>query len=255
MSIRQEGPPMGIFSGFKRAREQVKTATLTADILGPHVREYFSLPRLAGYSEEWKNKHKADFDARTLAIMQAENPFLALRKEIGDWALWYADYQVLAMTAEHKADSFYSKCPHVSDELQYHLDTCIEHHDQLREYWWNLKDSPMREGVSLQEAVFHNATTYALLGLFYANGFNLMRAVYNDVSVGRDWFRPLILSSLIYAEENYRSKIGLPSLLVDSDTALHHVSFVHLVARGERNPLFVWEDTLRRPHPYHAKAA
>jgi hypothetical protein len=72
---------MGIFGGFKRAREQVKTATTAAVVLGPHVREYFSLPRLAGYGAEWKNKIKADFDARTLAIMQAESPFLALRKE------------------------------------------------------------------------------------------------------------------------------------------------------------------------------
>src|ERR1700730_15059004 len=43
----------------------------------------------------------------------------------------------------------------------------------------------MREGVSLREAVFHYATTYALLGLFYADGFNLMRAGYKDVSAGR----------------------------------------------------------------------
>lgn len=246
---------MGIFTGFKRARGQLKTATTTAVILGPHVQKYFSLPRLAGHSDEWKNKIKADFDARTLAILQAENPFLALRKEIGDCALSYAGFQVLAMTAEDKAASFYCDCPYVSDDLQHHLDACIEHHDQLREYWWNLKNSPMREGTSLQEAIFHYATTYALLGLFYANGFNLMRAVCNDTSVGRDWFRPLVLSSLIYAEDDYRSKIGLPSLLTDSDAAFHHVSFAHLVARGERNPLFVWEDTLRRPHPYQAKAA
>jgi hypothetical protein len=65
-------------------------------------------------------------------------------------------------------------------------------------------------------------------------------------------FRPLILSSLINAEDNYRSKIGLPSLLADRE-AFYHLSFAVLVARGERNPLFTWEDTLRRPHPYQAK--
>jgi len=111
------------------------------------------------------------------------------------------------------------------------------------------------EGRRIATRGLHYVATYALLGLFYANGFNLMRAVDNDISVGRDWFRPLILSSLIYAEGNYRSKIGLPSLLGDGDTAFYHLSFAHLVARGERNPLFVWEDTVRRPHPYQAKAA
>jgi hypothetical protein len=91
------------------------------------------------------------------------------------------------------------------------------------------------------------------LGLEGDLGINVYRAVYDDVSVGRDWFRPLILSSLIYAEDNYRSKIGLPSLLADGDTAFYHSSFALLVARGERNPLFTWEDTLRRSHPYQAK--
>jgi hypothetical protein len=64
-------------------------------------------------------------------------------------------------------------------------------------------------------------------------------AVYNDASAGRDWFRPLIPSSLIYAEGNYRSKIGLPSLLLESDTAFHHISFAHLVAVGTKSSLCV----------------
>jgi hypothetical protein len=111
MSSPGGGRQMGIFTRFKRTRAQVKTATMTAIILGPHVEEFFSLPRLAGYTEEWKNKIKADFNARTLAVVQAENPFLALRKEIGDCALWYADYQALAMTAGHKAASFLLRLP------------------------------------------------------------------------------------------------------------------------------------------------
>jgi len=112
----------------------------------------------------------------------------------------------------------------------------------------------MRVSASLQEAIFYYAKWKALLGLFYTNGFNLMRAVYYDVPVGRDWFRPLILSSLICAEDNFRSKIGLPSLLADSNEAFYHATFAHLVARGEHNPLFAWEDMLSRPHPYQAKA-
>jgi hypothetical protein len=247
---------MGIFGGFKRAREQMKTATTTAVILGPHVQEYFSLPRLAEHSKEWKDRIKADFDARTLAIIQAENPFLALRKEIAECAVGYADYQVLSTTTQHKAASFYADCPYVSDELQHHLDKCIEHHDHLREYWWKVKDSSLREGHSLRDHIFEYATTCSVLGLFYANGFNMMRAVYKDLDkIGRDWFRPLILSSLIYAEDNYRSKIGLPSLLRDGDRAFYHISFAEIVARGEQNPLFVWEDTLRRRHPYQEKSA
>jgi hypothetical protein len=247
---------MGIFSGFRRARDQIRTATDCAIILGPHVAHYFSLPRLAAHSEEWKNKIKADFDARTMAILQAENPLLALRQEISNTAISYAAYQVLSMTAKDKAASFYADCPLVSDELQHHLAACIEHHDGLREFWWMLKDSPEREGSSLDECVFSYAQLYSVLGLFYLNGFNQMRALYKDVSEhGRDWFRPLILSSMIYAEDDFRSKIALPSLLKDGDNSFYHVSFSHVVARGDRNPLFSWEDAVRRPHPYQQQAA
>jgi hypothetical protein len=73
---------MGFFGEFKRAREQRQAATEVAAILGPHVQEYFSLPRLAEYHEEWRNNVKANFAERTTAIMQAETPILALREEI-----------------------------------------------------------------------------------------------------------------------------------------------------------------------------
>lgn len=247
---------MGIFSGLRQARGQVRTATECAVILGPHVAQYFSLPRLAAHSEEWKNKIKADFDARTVAILQAENPLLALRQEIATTALSSAPFHVLSMTAKDKAAQFYADCPLVSDELQHHLAACIEHHDGLREFWWLFKDLPFRKESSLDECVFSYALTYSLVGLFYANGFNQMRPVYKDVPEhGRDWFRPLILSCMIYAEDDFRSKIGLPSLLKDGDDRLYHVSFSRLVERGDRNPLFSWEDSMRRPHPYQHQAA
>jgi hypothetical protein len=248
---------MGIFSWIKRQHESIKRfkvqITIPA-IVGPHEREWFSLPRIAEYSGEWKNKIKSDFNNKIFAVVWAENPLLALRSQIVACAAFYADYQVLAMTAEERAASFYSSCPYVSDELQHHLDACIEHHDKLREYWWNIKEWATREGTSLQEAIFHYATTHALVGLYYVNGLNLIRAVYEDVPVGRDWFRPLILSSLIRAEDNYRTKIGLPSLLTDGDSAFYHSSLGALVSRGDRNPLFEWESIVGRPHPYQGEA-
>jgi hypothetical protein len=43
--------------------------------------------------------------------------------------------------------------------------------------------------------------------------------------------------------------------LKDGDNSFFHVSFSHVVARGDRNPLFSWEDAVRRPHPYQQQAA
>jgi len=243
---------MGLLSGFwKQSRDMVDVAAISAR----HKAKFFALPRLVGYTDEWKNRHQNDFDARVLAIMQAPDRRLALRAEIADWALRYADYQVLSMTDEIKRESFYADCTEISTELPNHLPALLEFHDALREFWWRLKDSPLREGASLEEAVFHFATTNSLLAVFFANGFNLLRGVCEAPHpVGRDWYRPLILSSMIWAEDDYRSKIGLPSLLSDTSTAFYHLSFAELVRRGERNPLFVWQDTTRLRHPYYPTA-
>lgn len=213
---------------------------------------YWAIPRLAERSEEWKKKYRDDFTNRTLAVMQAENPLALLREEIANWSINYAGYKVLVITADLKRESFYADCPYISAELQNHLEALTPHNDILREFWWTVKDDKrLLQGSSQSEVVFSYATTCWLLALYYLNGFNMMRAVYKDVSkAGRDWFKPMVLSSLISSEDNYRSKIGLPSLLTDPKAAFNHLSFPHLVARGETNPLFTWEDTVRQPHPY-----
>jgi hypothetical protein len=246
---------MGIFGGLKRARARMITASTVAMILAPHDAEYWAIPRLAGHSEEWKKKYKDDFANRTLAVMQAEDPLLALRDEIGNWAVNYANYKVLVMTPDLLRESFYADCPYISAELCHHLDALTEHHDTLREFWWTVKDDQKVLQGSLQsEAVFNYATTSWMVALYYLNGFNLMRAAYDDFSkAGRDWFRPMVLSALIAAEDNYRNKIGLPSL-TDGRSVLRHVAFPNIVARGEKNPLWFWEDTVKEPHPYQQPA-
>ena len=249
VSLWVEGTVVGILDGMRRAREQTRTAAAVTSIIAHHKSEYFNLPTLVGHSEAWKSKYQDDFDTRVSAIMRSEVPFLAMRKEIADWALRYADYQTLSMTDEIKRESFYKDCPYISDELQHHLAECIEHHNELREHWRNLRDSELRRDFGLSEVVFHTATTFALIALFYVSGFCRLRCVYNDEPRGRDWFRPLILSSLIHVEDCYRSKIGLPSLLGDPEAPFHHLALVFLVANGERNPLFAWEDKFRIPHP------
>ncbi|HWX64206.1 hypothetical protein [Bradyrhizobium sp.] len=118
MSI-SDGEHMGIFGNLLRGRSRLKIATKTAVFMGPHISSYFDLPRIRDYSEDWKRKVKADFDAKTLGIIEAENPLLALRQQIADAALWHADYQVLSLTAKDKAESFYADCDLVSDELHY----------------------------------------------------------------------------------------------------------------------------------------
>jgi hypothetical protein len=65
---------------------------------------------------------------------------------------------------------------------------------------------------------------------------------------GRDWFRPMMVSMMIYKEDYYRGKIGMPSLLGEGES-FRHLAFGTLVLR-EQNPLRAWEAEFGVRHPY-----
>src|SRR5207302_9555358 len=55
-----------------------------------------------------------------------------------------------------------------------------------------------------------------------------------------DWFEPFVQSMLIWKENEYRNKIGLPTLLPDGLAACHS-TFLTGVLEGVRDPLLHWE--------------
>jgi hypothetical protein len=224
---------------FKWLNEQLSTEAA----VGIHTVKFLDMPQWSKFSKEWKANIRANFDTRSQAILQAENPLFALREEIQMSALRFAECAVLCASG-WKIPSRFSGCPYISNELEHHLDVCAQLNPELLEHCLHLSDS--REGRSLWEAMLSAAWTTSLVEMFYVQGFNLMRVKdKDDVSRDADWFDPLILSCLIYTENDYRRKIGLPSLL---DGASNHYWFAALVGRGIRDPLVQWERK-RGPHP------
>jgi hypothetical protein len=69
-----------------------------------------------------------------------------------------------------------------------------------------------------------------------------------DPSPDKDWLRPFTTSMLIWSENFYRQKIGLPSLLrCDLDGPMHS-TFLDIVVSGAKNPLFEWEKHYKLIH-------
>ena len=56
-------------------------------------------------------------------------------------------------------------------------------------------------------------------------------------------YRPYVASAMIFAENNYRNAIGLPSVIPAEQgiVALKHSTFMTFVVDGTANPLDAWE--------------
>jgi hypothetical protein len=224
---------------LKRRREKKAFREWQNSLLGKalasHTHEYFAkYPRLADFSEETKDKIVRDFYHKIFSLLQAENPFLAMRELLASYALGFAELQVLCLTEEEKGAAFYSDCPYVSGQMHHHIDKAVNHVEELGELKWKRPDTTNSELVSF-------CNSRCVLYLYYLNGFNYVRGEFDDLDKQKDWLRPFLESMLIWHEAQIREKMGLPSLLPNSLDGLKHSTFVNLVVNGHKNPYFAWE--------------
>jgi hypothetical protein len=142
---------------------------------------------------------------------------------------------VLCLKPDEKAQSYYSGARYISADLHRHIRACAQHHDELKRIVWEHPEFTDEELVA-------NANARAAVWLYYANGLNIVRSEFGEQLIkGKDWYRPYIVSAMIFQENNYRREIGLPSLAPDSILPLEHSTFRTFVAGGDRNPLYEWE--------------
>jgi hypothetical protein len=218
-------------------------------ILVQHTTEYFGSGKIFGNAtEEAKLDITGQLFERGIGIAQAENPFLQMRFELVAQVLSYAKITVLSVKTPDIPDIF--KSPYVSGKLHTHIRQCAPHYKGLEEQIWqnpNISDADL--------VAF--AAARSLICLYFMNGINMVRAEFDDINDdhAKDWFRPFVKSMLIFDEDDYRSKINLPSLLPGGAIdALQHSSFMSIVRNGERNPLFEWERAFKIEHAKPLKA-
>jgi hypothetical protein len=188
----------------KRAAIRFHRSPLGQD-LRRHTTFYFEKSILRGLPQESKDRLTEDFYGRIIAIAQSDNPFMHCREQIADYAISYANFQVLSLKPEEQAEGSHDS-PYISGQLHVHIRECSAHNDELSQLLWKhpeVSDQDLIERANAKCAVY----------LYFLNGLNRVRYEFKDYepAEGKDWFRPVIRSMLISEEANYRRKIGLPS--------------------------------------------
>jgi lipopolysaccharide biosynthesis glycosyltransferase len=212
-----------------------------ASPLGKHLQEYtnFYLSKntiLGSHLEHIQRKIKEEMYGSVAAIFSADNPFLKCREKLAEYVTSFADWEVLCLKPEDKADE--SLSPYISGELYYHIWQCAQNNDELKEiiaHDDNWPDDALIDYAKARSCAYH----------YLMNCVNVVRADVNDfdhaTATKADWFRPFVKSMLIWKEDVYRSKIGLPTLLPNWELARVHSSFFTCVLNGARDPLSHWE--------------
>jgi hypothetical protein len=202
---------------------------------------------LRHFSADVKQDVINQLDTSIAEIIVADNPFLMLRQELGGFVHAYSNFQVLCLLPDEKLDLHFTKSPYISGKLNTHILRCAQHNTELKELLWR---EPDRTPQSL--------TTYCNVGCakfaYFLNGYDILRRFeFNDFepTPDKDWLRPFVTSMLIFCENFYRGRIGLPSLLPGPLDSLIHGSFMARVVNGDKNPLFEWET---QNQLVHAKA-
>lgn len=189
---------------------------------------------LGSHSESFQSELKDQMYQSVAEIFAADNPLLKCREKLAGYVVSFADFQVLCLKPEEKDEQHPS---YVSGELHRHIRYCAQYNRELADFISRNKDFTDDDLI-----MWANARSCAFLYLM--NCMNNVRADVNDVDLSTatktDWFQPFVKSMLVWKEDDYRSKIGLPSLL-RGDLRRLHATFLTYVLNGVRNPLFHWE--------------
>ena len=167
------------------------------------------------------------------------------REKLAGYVVNYANWYVLFFRSEERSELEEGDArlsPYISGELHHHIRSCAQHNDELADYISQHKDVADNYLIAC-------ANVRSCMFQYLVSCMNEIRADVNDFEhpwrLEDDWFRPFVKSMLICKEDDYRSKIGLPTLLPFSLPAgltyRRHSTFLTYVLEGVRNPLSYWE--------------
>ena len=201
-----------------------------------HNEQYFGRDAVwEGFSPEGKQEICGWLLQRILGIYEAADTFAAMRLELAAMTSCHAELVVLLRDPVND----WNRSRYISGELHNHIRSCTPHCKELAEEVWRNPSSSDADlhNYAQQRSIYYN---------YVLNGINQLRYDFDDFAGGkdRDWLKPFSKSMMIWHEDTYRSKIGLPTLFDDKILrALPHSTFFNLVHDGVRNPLFEWETT------------
>jgi hypothetical protein len=227
---------MGLISSIREYYEIRKfQRTVFAQALKLHTQEYLHGGTvLSSISQEAKERFVQELMQQMANCFQAENPAMAVRESIVGHVLSYAQLQVLCLTEEEKAEAFYSSNPYISGQLYHQIEIAAEHVEEAARFKWESEASP--------KDLLNFCNARCAVYLYFMNAFNIARMELGD-KTDPDWFRPLVEAQLVYEENTFRDKMGLPLLTADMIEALAYSVMWNKVMDGSTAPFYEWCQT------------
>jgi hypothetical protein len=222
-------------------KKQRKLNSWKSSALGRAINEH-----IKSYDKAWKHLKKeekeqlaAEFNKRISAVLESPRSVIGCRRELVGSIVAYTDLQVLCLTEEDKENNpIFKDMKRISSELRDHIYKCSLRNDELNKFI----EANEYDETKLMEFARNRCDVHR----YYAYGFDIVRKSIESTSE-KDWFLPLLQSSMIISESNYRKFLGFPAIVTAIDSSFHS-SFIDMAMNGEQEPLLTWERRYAKSH-------
>jgi hypothetical protein len=193
--------------------------------------------------QSFRNEQTELFMRTIIEILSAENPILRMRKALAVEVINAAEMEVLIKPYPDKEGKPICHNPHqaISYTLFSHYDALVQVNKRIREMAFSVSN----DLGSLQDLILiEYELSYAKI-----DALDVIRCWLNDNHPNKelDWLRPFHEAMRIWAEDQYREELGLPSLIAQMDSSgdlagLKYSTYFNFVIAGERYPNLAWQD-------------
>jgi hypothetical protein len=173
-------------------------------------------------------------------VFNAASPVDALRQKIAGAMLRFSLFQVLLIPPAPEPDaSGLRGLPGITGALARKLNVVVNANGELRTALYEYADPKQGTPADVLLRRAHAESSWCL------QTFNAVRKDLEDLTEGRDWYRPFMFAACTNQENSYRRDIGMPPAFDAGLAAIAPVAyslFTDIVLSGAEDPLFEWFD-------------
>ena len=173
-------------------------------------------------------------------VFNSAAPVDALRQKIAGAMLRFSLFQVLLIPPAPEPDaSGLRGLPGITGALSQKLNAVVNANGELHAALYENADPKEGAAVDVLLRRAHAESSWCL------QTFNAVRKDLEDLTEGRDWYRPFMFAACANQENNYRRDIGMPPAFDAGLATIAPVAyslFTDIVLSGAEDPLFEWFD-------------
>lgn len=194
-------------------------------------------------------QERDELKATTLEIVRGlfvdGDPVAALRLRLVNYVIEIGDLLVLSTTSE------YAMFKGISGELRTRVAELSLIDEQVSQ---KLDDLGVLSATQAEMVNALNSRVHFLNLPFLVFGTTRIVLGDSDTDPTKDWFRPLCIAYQIHAEDTYRMKLDMPTVLENQLEAIAYSALPGLVLDGYKNPREEWETrwvaVFNKPSPF-----